>query len=103
MLISRPQWRAVLRARAASALHSGGSKKERTREDVAIVLRMMASMLRDLEAINALNIALQKFEGTVLLVTHDEDLIDEVDSADLVVMVATAGESAQAASIIGEA
>ena len=32
----------------------------------------------DLEAINALNIALQKFEGTVLLVTHDEDLIDEV-------------------------
>jgi ATPase subunit of ABC transporter with duplicated ATPase domains len=32
----------------------------------------------DLEAINALNVALQKFEGTVLLVTHDEDLIDEV-------------------------
>ncbi len=32
----------------------------------------------DLEAINALNIALQKFEGTVLLVTHDEDLMDEV-------------------------
>ena len=28
----------------------------------------------DLEAINALNIALQKYEGTVLLVTHDEDL-----------------------------
>ncbi len=32
----------------------------------------------DLEAINALNIALQKFEGTVLLVTHDEDMVDEV-------------------------
>ncbi len=32
----------------------------------------------DLEAINALNVALQKFEGTVLLVTHDEDLLDEV-------------------------
>ena len=32
----------------------------------------------DLEAINALNIALQKFDGTVLLVTHDEDLVDEV-------------------------
>src|SRR2546423_151269 len=32
----------------------------------------------DLEAINALNIALQKFEGTVLLVTHDHDVIDEV-------------------------
>jgi ATPase subunit of ABC transporter with duplicated ATPase domains len=32
----------------------------------------------DLESINALNIALQKFEGTVLLVTHDEDVMDEV-------------------------
>jgi ATPase subunit of ABC transporter with duplicated ATPase domains len=32
----------------------------------------------DLESINALNIALQRFEGTVLLVTHDEDLVDEV-------------------------
>src|SRR5690348_18108142 len=32
----------------------------------------------DLESINALNIALQKFEGTVLLVTHDEDLVEEV-------------------------
>ena len=34
----------------------------------------------DLESINALNIALQKFEGTVLLVTHDQDLIEEVGS-----------------------
>jgi ATPase subunit of ABC transporter with duplicated ATPase domains len=32
----------------------------------------------DLESINALNIALQRYEGTALLVTHDEDLIDEV-------------------------
>jgi ATPase subunit of ABC transporter with duplicated ATPase domains len=32
----------------------------------------------DLEASNALNLALQKYEGTVLLVTHDLDLIDEV-------------------------
>ena len=32
----------------------------------------------DLEAINALNIALQRYEGTVLLVTHDEDLLEEV-------------------------
>jgi ATPase subunit of ABC transporter with duplicated ATPase domains len=32
----------------------------------------------DLESINALNIALQKFDGTVLLVTHDHDLVDEV-------------------------
>ena len=32
----------------------------------------------DLESINALNVALQKFEGTVFFVTHDEDLLDEV-------------------------
>jgi ATPase subunit of ABC transporter with duplicated ATPase domains len=32
----------------------------------------------DLESINAVNIALQKYEGTVLLVTHDEDVLDEV-------------------------
>lgn len=41
------------RVQAASAVHTGGSKKERTREDVALVLRLMASMLRDVEAINA--------------------------------------------------
>jgi ATPase subunit of ABC transporter with duplicated ATPase domains len=34
----------------------------------------------DLESINALNIALQRYEGTVLLVTHDHDVIDEVAS-----------------------
>src|SRR5258705_128342 len=32
----------------------------------------------DLESINALNIALQKYEGTVFLVTHDYDVLDEV-------------------------
>jgi ATPase subunit of ABC transporter with duplicated ATPase domains len=32
----------------------------------------------DLESINALNISLQRYPGTVLLVTHDHDLIDEV-------------------------
>jgi ATPase subunit of ABC transporter with duplicated ATPase domains len=32
----------------------------------------------DLESINALNIALQRYTGTVLLCTHDHDLIDEV-------------------------
>src|SRR5215475_6511259 len=32
----------------------------------------------DLESINALNISLQRYEGTVLLVTHDHDVIDEV-------------------------
>jgi len=32
----------------------------------------------DLESINALNIALQRYPGTVLLVSHDHDLVDEV-------------------------
>jgi ATPase subunit of ABC transporter with duplicated ATPase domains len=32
----------------------------------------------DLESINALNIALQKYDGTVFLVTHDHDVVDEV-------------------------
>jgi ATPase subunit of ABC transporter with duplicated ATPase domains len=34
----------------------------------------------DLESINALNVALQRFDGTLLLVTHDEDVLDEVAS-----------------------
>jgi hypothetical protein len=37
------------------------------------------------------------------LAGRTKDLIDEVASADLVVMVASAGESAQAAALIGEA
>jgi ATPase subunit of ABC transporter with duplicated ATPase domains len=32
----------------------------------------------DLESISALNDAIRKYEGTVLLVTHDHDLIEEV-------------------------
>jgi ATPase subunit of ABC transporter with duplicated ATPase domains len=32
----------------------------------------------DLESINALNIALQKYPGTILIVTHDQDVIEEV-------------------------
>ena len=32
----------------------------------------------DLEAINALNVSLQKYEGTVLIVTHDQDVMEEV-------------------------
>jgi ATPase subunit of ABC transporter with duplicated ATPase domains len=32
----------------------------------------------DLEAVVALNDALQRYDGTVFLVTHDEDLIEEV-------------------------
>jgi ATPase subunit of ABC transporter with duplicated ATPase domains len=34
----------------------------------------------DLESISALNLALQRYDGTVLLVTHDHDVIDEVAS-----------------------
>jgi DNA polymerase-3 subunit delta' len=41
------------RLNAAATLHTGAAKKERTRQDLAVVLRLMASMLRDLEAINA--------------------------------------------------
>ena len=32
----------------------------------------------DLESINALNVALQRYQGTVFLVTHDQDLLEEV-------------------------
>jgi ATPase subunit of ABC transporter with duplicated ATPase domains len=32
----------------------------------------------DLESINALNIALQQYDGTFLLVTHDQDVLEEV-------------------------
>ena len=41
------------RVQAAAPLWTGSSKKERTREDLAVLLRMVASMLRDLEAINS--------------------------------------------------
>lgn len=41
------------RVQAAATLYTGSSKKERSREDLAVVLRLMASMLRDLEAINS--------------------------------------------------
>jgi hypothetical protein len=37
------------------------------------------------------------------LAGHTKNLVDEIDNADLVVMIATAGESAEAAAIIGEA
>ena len=40
------------RIQAAGVLSGGPSKKERTREDVMLVLRIMASMLRDIELIN---------------------------------------------------
>jgi hypothetical protein len=37
------------------------------------------------------------------LAGHTLDLVDEIDNADLVVMIATAGSNTEAASIIGEA
>ena len=37
------------------------------------------------------------------LAGHTKSLMDEIDHADLVVMIATAGQNAEAASIIGEA
>ena len=37
------------------------------------------------------------------LAGRTKDLIDEIDTADLILMVATAGENAEAAAIIGEA
>jgi hypothetical protein len=40
------------RLQAAAVLATGSAKKERAREDVALVLRMMASMLRDIELLN---------------------------------------------------
>ena len=46
----------------------------------------------------------ERFAGWLSdLAGRTKDLIDEVNSADLVVMVAAAGENAQAASLIGEA
>jgi DNA polymerase-3 subunit delta' len=41
------------RIQSAAALALGPSRKERPREDVALVLRMMASMLRDIELLNS--------------------------------------------------
>jgi DNA polymerase-3 subunit delta' len=40
------------RLQAAAVLSTGPSRKERPREDVALLLRMMASMLRDIELLN---------------------------------------------------
>ncbi len=43
---------AATRLQAAAALAAGPSKKDRAREDVALVLRLVASMLRDIELLN---------------------------------------------------
>jgi ATP-binding cassette subfamily F protein 3 len=65
---------------------AGLSGGERRRLSLAILVHSGANLLildeptnhLDLESINALNIALQRYDGTVLLVTHDHDVIDEV-------------------------
>ena len=44
----------------------------------ALVPRADAETRVEHESINALNIALQKYDGTIFLVTHDHDLLDEV-------------------------
>lgn len=41
------------RLQVAQAMVAGPSKKERSREEIAIILRLLASMLRDLEVLNA--------------------------------------------------
>jgi len=40
------------RLQAATVLATGGAKKERSRADIALVLRLVASMLRDIELLN---------------------------------------------------
>ena len=49
----------------------------------------------DLESINALNVALQRYEGTVFLVTHDQDLLKKSGPV--------CGDSTRAASLISGA
>ena len=41
------------RLQAATTVISGGTKKERSRDEVGLILRMTASMLRDIELLNA--------------------------------------------------
>jgi len=44
---------AQARLQVAAAVVGGPAKKERSREDLAVILRLTASMLRDIEAINS--------------------------------------------------
>jgi len=44
---------AAARLQAAALLVSSPSRKERTRDEIALILRQMASMLRDVEVLNA--------------------------------------------------
>ena len=53
LLRQSPQAPAVARLQAAALITAGTTKKDRTREEVALILQMMASLLRDLELLNA--------------------------------------------------
>ena len=55
LLLQRTSSRAdvATRLQAAAAVVTSPSRKERTREDLSVILRMTASLLRDVEAINA--------------------------------------------------
>jgi DNA polymerase-3 subunit delta' len=44
---------AAVRLRAAATVVAGESKKERSRDELAVILRLASSMLRDMEAINS--------------------------------------------------
>jgi DNA polymerase-3 subunit delta' len=44
---------AAVRLRAAATLVAGESRKERSRDELAVILRLASSMLRDMEAINS--------------------------------------------------
>ena len=45
---------------------------------VTVAARTLSQRGHGQPVVNALNVALQKYEGTVLLVTHDQDLLEEV-------------------------
>jgi DNA polymerase-3 subunit delta' len=53
LLRQSPQSPPAARLQAAALVTSGTTKKDRTREEVALILQMVASLLRDLELLNA--------------------------------------------------
>ena len=76
---------AVQRRRRAQADRSTFRRRGRPADFLQLMLQKPNFLVLDeptnhldLESINALNFALQKYPGTLLLVTHDHDLIDEV-------------------------
>ena len=53
LLRQSPQAPRAARLQAAALITTGTTKKDRTREEVALILQMVASMLRDIELLNA--------------------------------------------------